>query len=574
MIKDNYRIIKAFFKLVEVDKKNFILLFITSLIGHVLSLIFPFLAGQIVDTLITSNYNDAYLFAAIMGICYIFYALFWHLNYQIYAQGFKKYYKTLQNKIINTVGNYDQEFTKKISYGKIISTTNRDVIDLALFSDKVVELITYSIKLIFLYIIFLSINIPIGISVIVITLISIILFNQTNMKIRKHLRGQRKYMDKITDLFSQVLLGLREIKTFNLLPKLNRNFDNVTKKFDYEYMEKRKYWSVRDNGIPLINNLYKIALYFLFIYMVSQKQLVVASLVILISYYENIVTCVKTLMTHSSDIHQILIAIERISNILNYHSPNLIPFGLNENDYIYGNVEFKNVTFHYQKNVDTLKNITFKANPNEITAIVGHNGSGKSTIFNLLLRLYHPDNGRILIDGENILNYSKKIYSSNVSIVNQKPFIFNMSIRANLAMVDSNHKHQIEVCKRVGIHDFIMSLPKGYNTILKDDAFMISGGQKQLISLARTLLSKSEILLLDEITSALDPKAIEHITKLISDLKTDHTIIMITHKPEMMSIADHVIVLDHGKKVGDGTHDVLLKNNSYYQSLMEKEVTK
>lgn len=293
-------------------------------------------------------------------------------------------------------------------------------------------------------------------------------------------------------------------------------------------------------------------------------------MVLMITYYENIITCVKNLMKYSSDIQQILVSIERISVILNYRSRNIIDFGLNANGYIYGNIEFHNVSFGYDKKLNILKDVFFRANPNEITAIVGHNGSAwKSTIFNLLLRLYQADKGIITIDSENILNYSKEVYSSNVSITNQKPFLFNMSIRANLAMVDSNHCNQVEACKRVGIHDFIMNLPKGYNTVLRDDANSISGGQKQLISLARTLLSKSEILLLDEITSALDPKMMEHVMKLIVDLKRDHTILMITHKPEMMALADHIIVLNQGKKVGDNTHDVLIKNNKYYQKLQQ-----
>lgn len=509
------------------------------------------------------------MLAFVMGISYICYSLFWHWNYTIYANGFKKYYKNLQSKMINTVGNYDQEFTKRISYGKIISTTNRDVIDLAAFSDKVVELFTYAVKLIILYIIFLYINIPIGITVIAITFISILFLDYANKKRRNYLRGQRKYMDKIMDIFSQVILGLKEIKAFNLLPKLNHNFDVVKKKFDYEYSMKRKYCSVCDNGLPAITNLYKVVLYMFFIYLISIESITVASMVLMITYYENIITCVKNLMKYSSDIQQILVSIERISVILNYRSRNMIDFGLNANGYIYGNIEFHNVSFGYDKKLNILKDVSFRANPNEITAIVGHNGSGKSTIFNLLLRLYQADKGIITIDSENILNYSKEVYSSNVSITNQKPFLFNMSIRANLAMVDSNHRNQVEACKRVGIHDFIMNLSKGYNTVLKDDANSISGGQKQLISLARTLLSKSEILLLDEITSALDPKMVEHVMKLIVDLKRDHTILMITHKPEMMALADHIIVLNQGKKVGDNTHDVLIKNNKYYQKLQQ-----
>lgn len=144
-----------------------------------------------------------------------------------------------------------------------------------------------------------------------------------------------------------------------------------------------------------------------------------------------------------------------------------------------------------------------------------------------------------------------------------------MSIRENLNLVDSNKERQIEACKKVGIHDFIMSLPNGYNTVLKEDANNISGGQKQLISLARTLLSKSEILLFDEVTASLDPNTTRHIIKVLKDLKKDHTVIIITHKPKLMKIADNIIVINRGKVVGFGSHKELIKSNKYYQILQK-----
>lgn len=170
---------------------------------------------------------------------------------------------------------------------------------------------------------------------------------------------------------------------------------------------------------------------------------------------------------------------------------------------------------------------------------------GKTTIFNLLLKLISVQKGEIFIDDINIYEYSLDTFNSIVTVVNQKTFIFNMSIRDNLSLIDANKKRQIEVCKKVGIHDFIMSLPKGYNTILKDDATNISGGQKQLLSLARALLSNTKIILLDEVTSSLDPNTREQIIKLLEELKFNHTLIVITHEMELMKIADRIIVLEN-----------------------------
>ena len=145
-----------------------------------------------------------------------------------------------------------------------------------------------------------------------------------------------------------------------------------------------------------------------------------------------------------------------------------------------------------------------------------------------------------------------------------------MSIRANLSLIDSNKKRQIDACKRVGIHDFIMSLPDGYSTILKDDATNMSGGQKQLLSLARALLTSSEIILLDEVTSSLDPYTTDKIIKLLDDLKTDHTIITITHNKDLMRKADKLIVLNNGKVECIGKNDDLIKTNNFYKQLVIK----
>ena len=143
-----------------------------------------------------------------------------------------------------------------------------------------------------------------------------------------------------------------------------------------------------------------------------------------------------------------------------------------------------------------------------------------------------------------------------------------MSIRANLSLIDSNKKRQIDACKRAGIHDFIMSLPDGYNTILKKDAYNISGGQKQLLSLARALLTTSEIILLDEVTSSLDPSTTNKIINLLDDLKTDHTLIIITHNKELMKAADNLVVLKDGKIDCIGNHKDLVKNSDTYKELL------
>lgn len=536
--------------------------------AHLSSLLIPVFASNIIYEVTNLNAKATYINIGLLSITFIINNLFWYLNYVSYSHNFKYSYKNLREKIIDKVFTYDVEYSDKISKGTILNTVNTDTSNLSEMIDNVCEIIVVFIKVIIMIIIFLKTNLFIGMIVLLLEYIYLKSFDYTNIKSTKYLRGQQKYRDKLTDNLSQILNGLGEIKVFNIYNKIKSNFYIIANKWSEQYMLKRKYVNIRMSLLPFIIDFGKIILYLILVYFVFIGKYEVNILVLLITYFENIMTNTKELMGYSRQLREWSISISRINKILNYSSKQQITFGLNDNDYINGLVEFKNVNFTYKsKNKGNLENINFIAKPNQITALVGHSGSGKTTITNLILRKYKIDSGEILIDNDNIYDYSNKVYSTNVVGVNQSPFIFNMSIRKNLSLIDSNIENQIEACKRVGIHDYIMSLPKGYNTILTENATNFSGGQKQLLAIARTLLSKAEILIFDEVTSSLDTILVEKIKTIFENLKLDHTIIIITHKKDVMKIADKIIVLSKGKIVGEGSHEELMKNNAYYIDL-------
>lgn len=564
-MRDNIKIIKDFFKLVKGSKKWVFLLFLGSISAHLLSLLIPVFAANIIYEVTNGNSNGTYLNIIYLTITYIAYNLFWYLNYVSYSHNFKYCYRNLREKIVDKVFTYDTDFSDKISKGTILNTVNTDTANLSEMIDNVCEIIVVFVKVIVLIGIFLATNVFIGIFVLLLEFIYLKSFDYCNIKSTKYLLGQHKYRDKLTDNLSEILNGLGEIKVFNIYDKIKKNFYIITNKWSEQYMKKRRYVNIRASLLPFIIDFGKIILYLILVSLVLKGYYKVNILVLLITYFENIMTNTKELMDYSRQIREWSISITRINKILNYSSSRQIDFGTNDNAYIMGLVEFKNVNFRYKsKNRGNIEDISFKADPNQITALVGHSGSGKTTVTNLILRKYKIDNGQILIDGENIYNYSKDVYSKNVVGVNQAPFMFNMSIRKNLSLIDSNAKRQIEACKRVGIHDYIMSLPKGYNTILTENATNFSGGQKQLLAIARTLLSKAEILIFDEVTSSLDTILVEKIKEIFKDLKLDHTIIIITHKKDVMEIADKIVVFNKGRIVGQGTHEELMKDNPYY----------
>lgn len=566
MFKRNIKLTKDYFSLVSFKNKYLITFIIVDLINVLVSLLVPYFISLIVENVTNGLYETAFLFVILLGLTYVFNKLGSYCTNWCYANFFKEAYVDVHKTLVNSIYNFDEEFSKKVSVGKIINSSNMDIVNIAEIPSFIIELSIELIRLLVIYFVFAKQNILVAIYVIIINLVYYNFAQRCNDKNTFYFKKQRNYADKITGLLSQILTGLKDIKSFGIGDKLNNKLDGYRKRWQESYFLKRKYYFTRKTIIGLIMDLGKISLYIILIASLMKGLLPISMFLLLISYYDKARESVNDIMGFDVSIREESVSLYRINEIINYGNNVLKLDGTIHNDNIMGVVEFKNVSFKYS-NVPTLKNISFVANPNEVTTIVGKTGAGKSTIFNLLLRMYKIDKGKILIDNLNIYEYSKDVHNSNISIVNQKTFIFNMSIRANLSLIDSNKKRQIDACKRAGIHDFIMSLPDGYNTILKEDATNISGGQKQLLSLARALLTTSEILLLDEVTSSLDPNTTNKIISLLDDLKVDHTLIVITHNKDLMKVADKLIVLKDGRIDCIGKHDYLMENSEVYREL-------
>lgn len=568
MIKRYYIEIKKFFSMKANNKRLLFHLFFSALLRSISLLIIPLTASMIIEYTTAADFKMSIVSALLFLSSSCFYVLCHHYNYSAYANNSIFTHNKLQELILKKVTSYDENFTKNMSTSYIVNTAFNDVGKVMQIPDLTFDAITEFIGMIVAVVVLAKVNIFIGLIGLILCLLSIYTLARNTKKRDYYLANQRKQQDNVSGLMGQVLDGGKEIKSFNMKDDLNVYLENYKKVRSKNYFKKRIYDDNIAVVIPTILGMGKIAVYLIMVFLILNGYYEVATLVLVIGYYENIqakyekfYSCINNLSSYSTPV-------DRVYKLLNYKNKNMLEFGENDNDFIDGKVEFKNVSFTYEKQ-EVMKNVSFKIKPNSFTAIVGKSGSGKSTIFRLLLRLYRADAGVILLDDENINDYTKEVYSSNVSIVTQKPFIFDMSIRENLNLVDSNQERQIAACKRVGIHDYIMSLKDGYNTKLVRDAENISSGQKQLIALARTLLSNSEVLLFDEVTSSLDMRTSKQIMKILKDLKRDHTILMITHKPALMKMADEILVIDHGRLVGKGTHKELMENNKYYQILQK-----
>ena len=221
-----------------------------------------------------------------------------------------------------------------------------------------------------------------------------------------------------------------------------------------------------------------------------------------------------------------------------------------------------------------MDNINFKIDKKSKIAIVGKSGEGKSTILNLITKLYSPDEGLIKINNININNISEKEIRDKISVVNQEPFLFNKTIKENFLMVNSNAKEKdiIQACKEAHIYNFIKNLPKGLDTIVGENGANLSVGQKQRLAIARILIKECNIILLDEITSSLDNESQFFINKTIQSLSKKYTIITVTHKISNITNYDKILILNNKKIEDIGTHTELMIRNSLYKNLYQKEL--
>lgn len=238
-----------------------------------------------------------------------------------------------------------------------------------------------------------------------------------------------------------------------------------------------------------------------------------------------------------------------------------------------GDIEFKDVNFSYDNDNKVLENINFLAPAGKTTALVGHSGAGKSTITNLIPRLYDINKGEILIDKQNIKNVKIDSLRDSIGIVTQEPYLFNGSIRENLKYGNKkiSNDEMITAAKDAYIHDFIMSLPDGYDSLVGNRGIKLSGGEKQRISIARVILKNPKILILDEATSALDSISEEYVQKAMKPLMNNRTSIVIAHRLSTIRDADQILVIDNGKISESGTHNELINKEGLYYELNKKQ---
>jgi len=307
---------------------------------------------------------------------------------------------------------------------------------------------------------------------------------------------------------------------------------------------------------------------------VELEMITPANLIVLYLYYGNIFTLMDNFSSLRSCLKEYELAVERIFDLCDENKYPKDSYGKISIKDFQGKICFENITFGYNKNRTVLNDLSFTIEAKDTVALIGESGSGKTTILNLITKSYDINDGKVLFDDVDINELNEETIRKNVSIITQSPYIFNMSIKDNLRLVNPNatKKEIDEVCQKACFYEYVMSLPEKYDTIIGEGGVNLSGGQKQRLAIARALLKDCKILLFDEATSALDNITQKEIQESIDNISKDYTIIIVAHRLSTIMNCNKIYMLDKGKIVDYGTHKELLKNNKNYQKMYNLEI--
>ena len=429
---------------------------------------------------------------------------------------------------------------EEMSSGEIINRVTNDTETVVGSIDRIMQVVSRLISsAIVLVYIFINSWI-IGIEILVFLFIYAIFVKVFSKRIKECNKQVKEQNDKYTAIANESVRGIREIKTLGIAENISKNVLELIKEL-LDISKKELNINAFYNATSWILKSTLECGSFITCAILLYHGLCSLTFFIALTYYIYRFTwLIENITDFSKTYEKLSVAINRINEILGNTLYNDVLYGNIELDNPKGKIEFKNVTFNYKNERKIFNDFNIKFAPNKFTAIVGSSGGGKSTIFNLLTRIFDCNRGHIYVDGIDIKKLSEKSLRKNISIIRQEPFIFNKTILENFRLIDEDISLDKvrEFCKKAYIDDYIMSLPKKYDTLIGEGGVNLSGGQKQRLAIARTLLKESKIILFDEATSALDNESQEYIKESIDELSKDHTVIMVAHRLSTIIDAD------------------------------------
>lgn len=537
----NLRIIKKYFQVTKANKKITFILVLASLLANGPYMFTSLLFSLTINYLTKQNSKMVIITMILYFVLKIASKLFKIISYNIEKKLYNDVYLKLQNDMIKKLDIINMKYFTNHSKGEILNIVNGDIKLLAEFGTWLSQAILLFLSFIISIIILSQISISLMILGCIINSIVIYILNIYNDKFEILTKEGKLKADDEMQFYSQLLNGLRDIKIFSILDQLHAKYQLLNKAY-LNIHDKQINNKIISNIIsPSITMCTEIILMFYACYNCLNGKFEIDTVLIIQSYFGTLFSSLSDFISTLGELRIKNVSIDRYDNFIN---SSCNEYFLND-DMIKPNefcIAFKNVTFSYREKT-VFQNFNLSLKSNSLIAIIGPSGCGKSTLFNLLLRFEKPTSGKILIGTHPIDKYSRIKYSQILTCVAQHPYLFNMSIYENLALIDPDINNIKKACQQAEIDEYIMSLPKQYDTILSDGALNFSGGQQQRLAIARALLKNSKILLFDEITSALDEKTSYEIFQTLIKLKKTHTILMISHKPSEYQQCDQIINL-------------------------------
>ncbi|GAB6930041.1 ABC transporter ATP-binding protein [Paenibacillus sp. JCM 10914] len=465
-------------------------------------------------------------------------------------------------------------FFDKRPAGSVLVRVTNDVNSLQdLFTNGVVNLIIDCVQLVGIVVILLLINWKLGLAVIVTVPIMFFISTKLRIRIRRAWQDVRIRNSRINSHLNESIQGIRVTQAYTQEEENMKFFDNMN-------MDSKKSWdkaSAMNQAFgPLIEitgGFGTLILFWLGATLIQQEALTIGLLIAFTQYVGNFWEPINRLGQMYNQLLVAMASSERIFEFIDEKPSIDDKPDAKKLPTIKGNIKLDNVVFEYEKGRQALKGIDLDVKAGQSIALVGHTGSGKSTIINLLSRFYDITGGTLTIDGYDIRSVTVESLRNQIGIVLQDTFIFSGTIRDNIRFgrLDATNEEIEEVAKAVGAHDFIVQMPGGYDTEVEERGNMLSMGQRQLLSFARALLADPRILILDEATASIDTETELKIQNALKVLLQGRTSFIVAHRLSTIRHADHIVVLDHGEIIEEGNHAQLMQKQGTYHGLVEAQ---
>ena len=480
----------------------------------------------------------------------------------------------LKNEIYNHYQKLSMDFYKNNRTGDLMTRITEDVSKVRMYFGPA---LMYSITTCSLFVIVIASMLSLSVELALYTLLPLPILSIIIYKLSKEVNSRttiiQKTLSSLSSFSQEAFSGISVIKSYNIERKIQNDFNFLSDKSKIKNLDLAKVQAWFFPLMILMIGLSNLLVIFIGGNKYINGQIEIGVLAEFILYVFMLTWPVATVGWVTSIIQQAEASQKRINLFLNkvpkINDGKLIP------KKIEGSIKFKSVSYKYKETkIQALKNITFEINSGETLGIIGNTGAGKSTILDLICRLFESDKGEILIDKININKFSLKSLRNSIGYVTQNPFLFSESILENIKFGNYNASiEEISIAAKIaGIDKEIKKFKNGYNTILGERGITLSGGQKQRVSIARALIKKPKILLFDDCLSSLDANTEKKIQKNLSKFSNEITTIIVSHNISSVRKTDKTIVIEDGKISQVGNHNKLIKLEGYYKALFDKQV--